>query len=146
MATRQPGEGKGKGKEGEKGEKGKGKGTKGGKGKAKGQTAAGAYQYPYGYYPYSQEQVQNAWAMHMQYYQQALQAQATQPFLQLLLPRSAVDAVEPSFWVSFVANPQGSETKSAYGRDVFVDAALLPDIEVKAKAWGRRPWHSAAVR
>ena len=29
---------------------------------------------------------------------------------------------------------RGSETKAAYGRDVFVDAALLPDIEVKSKA------------
>jgi len=157
MATRQPGEGKGKGKDG--GEKGKGKGGKG-KGKAKGQQNAAAYQYPYGYYPYSQEQVQNAWAMHLQYYQQALQAQAYYSgFTGGVIPSeaaisaaasskkesAAAAAVAPASdkeyrgQVKSISNKNGygfitcSETKAAYGRDVFVDAALLPDIEVKSK-------------
>jgi len=157
MGTRQPGEGKGKGKDG--GEKGKGKGGKG-KGKAKGQQNAAAYQYPYGYYPYSQEQVQNAWAMHLQYYQQALQAQAYYSgFTGGVIPSeaaisaaasskkesAAAAAVAPASdkeytgQVKSISNKNGygfitcSETKAAYGRDVFVDAALLPDIEVKSK-------------
>lgn len=156
MADRQPGEGKGKGKDGGKdgGEKGKGKGKKG-----KGKTAAG-YQYPYGYYPsYSPEQLQAIQMQYYQYYQQALQAQAYYSgFTGGVIPsEAAISAAAkkegaappaPSAPVSdkeyigqvksiSAKNGYGfitcSETKVAYGRDVFVDASLLPDIEVKSK-------------
>eukprot|EP00913_Durusdinium_trenchii_P011990 g11264.t1 len=149
-----PQEGKGKdgGKDG--GEKGKGKGKKG-----KGKTAAG-YQYPYGYYPsYSPEQLQAIQMQYYQYYQQALQAQAYYSgFTGGVIPsEAAISAAAkkegaappaPSAPVSdkeyidlrksiSAKNGYGfitcSETKVAYGRDVFVDASLLPDIEVKSK-------------
>ncbi|CAE7319936.1 PABPC4 [Symbiodinium natans] len=101
-------EGKGKGKEA----KGGGKGTTKGKGKGKdksGQTNP--------YYPYTPEQVQYAWAMHAQYYQQleahALQAQAYYSGFtgQVIPSQAAISAASQSAGTSTAKTPAAPPSK-----------------------------------